>query len=143
MGVEPNSVRYEHHNTDTLTSTRENIPNRGVARVVYSYLNLGTSIPNATTSLELSICLGSHINAGDYFLISLPDFKGIAFSIKLAASFFQQSESDTLVFSYQITATDSSSNGLYLYCTCIDFFNRSFISLQGSRIFASCKLHGD
>lgn len=85
MGVEPNSVRYEHHNTDTLTSTRENIPNRGVARVVYSYLNLGTSIPNATTSLELSICLGSHINAGDYFLISLPDFKGIAFSIKLAA----------------------------------------------------------
>lgn len=82
MGIEPNSVRFEQHSLDLgATSTRRNIVNRGVSRVIRSILVFETSVPNTTSSLDLSICLGSRIYAGDTFSIYLPGFNGYSFSL--------------------------------------------------------------
>jgi len=45
--------------------------------------------------------------------------------------------SSTLDFIYQVTLQDSLSEGLYLTCTCSDYFQRTFIQLDGSEIVSS------
>lgn len=45
--------------------------------------------------------------------------------------------SSTLDFIYQVTLQDSLTEGLYLTCTCSDYFQRTFIQVDGSEIVSS------
>ena len=56
---------------------------------------------------------------------------GIAHYLEMATT---TATDDTLVFVYTITSEDSLSDGLYVYCDCSDYFMRTFIHLNGSRI---------
>ena len=63
-------------------------------------------------------------------LISL-NFKSVKGSL---ASFYAMYNSSTLIFSYRVTIHDVAANGLFLSCTCLDYFQRTFIHLNESKI---------
>jgi hypothetical protein len=50
------------------------------------------------------------------------------------AVYASQYNGTTLTFVYEVNLLDELSHGLYLTCTCADYFKRTFVDLDGSRI---------
>lgn len=53
------------------------------------------------------------------------------------AKYIQQIDNQTISFGYRFSIDDSIDQGLYLHCTCQDYFNRTMIQLNHSIIYSS------
>ena len=77
-------------------------------------------------SQSIRITLSQNLTNLPYLLLET----GTSSSSPGIALFFNQSAVDTLIFKYVIRSDDVIDNGLYLYCSCRDFFNRCKLFVQ-------------
>eukprot|EP01038_Epipyxis_sp_PR26KG_P005103 gene5103-7113_t len=88
-----------------------------------------------TSSIELLNLAASNNTLLPYILIDVGNTK------PAKAVYSSMYNSSTMQFSYTITINDKLTNGLYLHCTCVDYFNRTWIRLDDSTMINST-FHG-
>ena len=73
----------------------------------------------------------SNNDSTPYIWLDLGSYNG-----SLPAQYSSMFDASTLAFSYTVTTEDKVTNGLYLLCTCKDYFNRTFMMMNGSSLYS-------